>query len=96
MESICGWVNWTSFWGACTIGPDNGIRPVPTWKSTAAAPTPASAGPAILSPFPVARPSAFWPWHEAQLARKSWRPSSIDCAGRALVVASASFGATTA
>src|SRR5690625_398686 len=34
-----------SFSGAC--GPDKaiGIRPVPTWKSTAAAPTPTSDGP---------------------------------------------------
>ncbi len=31
--------------GACTPGAASGIRPVATWKSTAAAPTPTSEGP---------------------------------------------------
>src|SRR6478735_4145740 len=95
-DSICASVNWGSPPGAWTIGPESGMRPVPTWKSTDAAPTPARAGPAILSPLPVARPSAFCPWHEAQLARKSCLPSSMDWAGSALVVASASLGAMAA
>ena len=89
-------MNLTSPLGAWTIGPASGIRPVPTWKSTAAAPTPASAGPAFLSPLPVARPSALRPWHEAQLARNRAWPSSTDWAESDWVVASASLGAITA
>ena len=81
---------------ARTFGPANGIRPVPIWNSTAPAPTPASAGPATLSPLPVARPSAFRPWQEAQLARNRALPSSTVCAGRAFVVASAGLGANAA
>ena len=61
-----------------------GIRPVPTWKSTAAAPTPARLGPALL-------PWACRPWHVAQLARKSFLPSWTWLAEA--VAASACFGA---
>ena len=89
-------MNWTSLRGAWTPGFGIGIRPVPTWKSTAAAPTPASEGPAILSPLPVARPSAFRPWQVAQFARNRALPSSTDWAGSAFVVASAGSGATAA
>src|SRR5215203_880138 len=97
MESISSWVNLISlFAGAWTSGRGNGIRPVPTWKSTAAAPTPASGGPAIWSPVPVARPSALRPWHVEQLARNSALPSSTDCTGSARVVASAGLGARAA
>ena len=36
--------------GACTPGAASGIRPVLTWKSTAAAPTPTRDGPAGALP----------------------------------------------
>jgi len=58
-----------------------GIRPVPTWKSTEAAPTPMSAG-AIWAP------SAFNPWQEEHPFRNIWRPSSI-CTERSAEVVSA-------
>ena len=41
------------------------MRPVPTWKSTAAAPTPTREGPYCCPSFWVT-PSPFMPWHEAQ------------------------------
>jgi len=47
--------------GAWAVGARIGIRPVDIWKSTAAAPTPASVGPAMASPEPVLRPSALRP-----------------------------------
>ena len=47
---------------ACVVGPASGIRPVPTWKSTAAAPTPIRVG--ALEP-----PWAFSPWQEEQPVR---------------------------
>src|SRR5512139_467785 len=47
-----------------------GIRPVDTWKSTAAAPTPTRDGPSEL-------PSAFTPWQLEQLRRNSAWPSSM-------------------
>ena len=48
-----------------------GMRPVDTWKSTDAAPTPTSEG-------AVAVPSAFGPWHVAQLAWNSFWPVSMS------------------
>ena len=50
------------------------MRPVPTWKSTEAAPTPMSEG-------AINAPSALSPWQEEHPLRKIWRPSSI-CAER--------------
>ena len=47
-----------------------GMRPVPTWKSTEAAPTPISEG-------AISAPSAFNPWQEEQPFKKICRPSSI-------------------
>src|SRR6476620_7843070 len=61
---------------ACTPGRAIGIRPVPTWKSTAAAPTPASGGPYWV-PCLVTMPSPFLPWQEAQPTRNSARPWSM-------------------
>src|SRR5699024_11106763 len=72
--------------GACTLGLAIGIRPVPTWKSMAAAPTPTRDGPAVL-PAPVL-PSALVPWQVAQLARKSLRPSSTSSPAALEVAAS--------
>jgi hypothetical protein len=57
-----------------------GIRPVATWKSTEAAPTPISVGPSVV-------PSALSPWQLEQLRRNSERPSST-C--EVLLVAAAS------
>src|SRR4029450_8100944 len=55
--------------GACGPLCCSGMRPVPTWKSTDAAPTPMRDG-ALL------RPSAVGPWHVAQLARNTLRPAA--------------------
>ena len=41
-------VNWLGFVAACGPGWAIGIRPVATWNSTAAAPTPTSGGPWIV------------------------------------------------
>ncbi len=54
------------------------MRPVPTWKSTEAAPTPMRDG-------AIAPPSAFNPWQEEQPFKKICFPSSI-AAERAKVV----------
>src|SRR3954452_20717726 len=51
--------------GACGPGAAIGIRPVPTWKSTAAAPTRTRDGPYWL-PRLVRMPSAFLPWQDEQ------------------------------
>ena len=79
---VCSSLNLFFLRMAWTPGLASGMRPVPTWKSTAAAPTPARLGPA-------APPWALAPWQVAQLARKSFLPalmSSADaeaaCAGR--------------
>ena len=48
----------------------SGMRPVPTWKSTAAAPTPIRDGAWLV-------PSAKLPWQLAQLSLNSVRPSAI-------------------
>src|SRR3954454_5236994 len=53
-----------------------GIGPVATWKSTAAAPTPARSGPYWV-PRLVTMLSPFSPWQDAQPTRKSLRPASI-------------------
>ena len=63
--------------GSAAPGWAIGIRPVPTWKSTAAAPTPARDGPSWL-PLTVETPSPFWPWQNAQPTRKSLRPSATS------------------
>src|SRR4051794_13729111 len=65
----------TFFCGICTPGRAAGMRPVPTWKSTAAAPTPTSGGPYCV-PRLVTMPSPFWPWQDEQPTRKSLRPSA--------------------
>jgi hypothetical protein len=61
------------------------MRPVPTWKSTEAAPTPIKEG-------AISEPSAFKPWHEEQPFRNNCLPSSI-CAERAAGVGCAVFSA---
>src|SRR5699024_7817459 len=55
-----------------------GIRPVPTWKLTDAAPTPMSDG-------TLSVPDASLPWQVEQFARKSFCPSAMS----SLVVVSA-------
>src|SRR3954470_8085125 len=72
---------------ACTPGLDSGIRPVPTWKSTEAAPTPARLGPALP-------PWALAPWQVEQLARKSFLPAATSSA--LATAACAGLGATKA
>jgi len=57
-----------------------GIRPVLTWKSTAAAPTPIRDG-----PFSV--PSALTPWQVAQFAWKISFPRAIWSADAGAAVA---------
>ncbi len=47
------------------------MRPVPTWKSTAAAPTPIRLGATL-------EPCAAMPWQVAQLASKSFLPWSTE------------------
>ena len=47
------------------------MRPVPTWKSTEAAPTPTKEG-------AIDAPSALSPWHEEQPFRKICFPSSME------------------
>src|SRR3954447_14779648 len=86
--------------GICAPGCIAGIRPVPTWKSTAAAPTPISDGPAIL-PSPLVPPSAFRPWQLAQPTAKSFLPSSIcwdwgELSATALSGANAAYAEPTA
>src|SRR6478736_2145495 len=66
---ICSGENFTLLTGAWTFGPASGMRPVPTWKSTEAAPTPTSEGPDFV-------PWALRPWQLAQLARKRSLPSA--------------------
>ena len=61
-----------------------GIRPVPTWKSTAAAPTPTRDGP-YWPPFAVLTPSAFLPWQEAQPTRNSALPLATMSSSALLV-----------
>jgi hypothetical protein len=56
-----------SAWASCR---DIGIRPVPTWNSTAADPTPIRLGPLPGTPWP--RP----PWQAAQLWSKMPLPRS--------------------
>src|SRR3954452_25114909 len=56
------------------------MRPVPTWKSTAAAPTPASGGPYWVPRF-VTMPSPFFPWPDAHPTRNSsWPLATVDWA----------------
>ena len=62
---------------ACAPEFSIGMRPVPTWKSTAAAPTPMSEGPRVL-PSESTRPSALVPWQVAQFARNSDLPASTS------------------
>ena len=86
---ICSSVNWTGL--ACAWGPfiAIGMRPVPTWKSTAAAPTPIRDG-----AFSV--PDAAGPWQVEQLAWNSFSPVATSSAVAVFVAASADEGATTA
>src|SRR6478752_1076476 len=78
--------NFTLFWGAWTFGPASGIRPVPTWKSTEAAPTPTSDGPDFV-------PWAPTPWQVAQLAMKRSLPWATSSAAAVGADALASLGA---
>jgi hypothetical protein len=55
------------------------MRPVATWKSTDAAPTPIRDG-------AIAAPSAFNPWQEEHPFRKSCLPSSINAVRSAAVI----------
>src|SRR6266508_4044229 len=68
--------------------------PGASWKSTAAAPTPISDGPAIL-PSPLPPPSAARPWQLEQPTEKSFLPSSI-CWDGAELSAAALSGANAA
>src|SRR6478735_12608380 len=69
--ATCSSLKLTRFFGTWPeVGYAAGIRPVPTWKSTAAAPTPIRVG-----PFEV--PSAARPWQLEQLSRNSCLPASI-------------------
>src|SRR3954449_414743 len=70
---VCSSLNLLGLRMACTPGLDRGMRPVPTWKSTDAAPTPARLGPAG-PPWPLR------PWHVEQLARKSFLPAATSSA----------------
>src|SRR5450759_185875 len=80
-DAICASVNLIlSLRAACTPGPASGIRPVPTWKSTAAAPTPARLGATLV-------PSAWRPWQVAQLARNSFLPAVTSFAAAAAACA---------
>src|SRR4051812_22500235 len=65
----------TFFFGICAPGCWAGIRPVPTWKSTAAEPPPTRLGPSEL-PWPD------MPWQLAQPTEYSFLPCSMarDCA----------------
>ncbi len=69
--------------GAWTPGWAIGIRPVPTWKSTAAAPTPTSDGPSCL-PRLVVTPSPFMPWQEEQPTRNRALPLATSLASSCL------------
>ena len=53
-------------WASCRA---NGMRPVFTWNSTEAEPTPMRLGPRPSTPW------AFRPWQEMQLTSKSALPS---------------------
>src|SRR5690625_3809331 len=57
-----------------------GILPVPTWKSTEAAPTPISDGPASV-------PSPTGPWQVAQFERNNWLPVSMSSCDTSAAVA---------
>ena len=72
-------VNSLGFTCACGPGCAIGIRPVATWNSTAAAPTPTSGGPWMVPetwPSPLLWPSPFRPWQEAQDTANSALPSA--------------------
>ena len=51
---------------------------MPTWKSTAAAPTPYSEGPDWLPSAVTSPPPPSMPWQEEQLARNSSSPRAIS------------------
>ena len=87
MSEISSSVNFTCRSSlAWTPGSVIGMRPVPIWKSTEAAPTPARLGPAWSMPRPLA------PWQVAQLATKSFLPLATLSALATEAVAS--LGAT--
>src|SRR6218665_1224159 len=88
-SAICSSVNCGSFSGACGPFAAIGIRPVPTWKSTDAAPTPMRLG-------AVPEPCACRPWQVAQLAWKSFLPSSMVCCEFASTLARARASSLTA
>jgi hypothetical protein len=70
---VCVSLNCAGFFSACGPFICMGMRPVPTWKSTAAAPTPTSEGPDW-------EPLAPTPWQVAQLAANSLPPSATSLA----------------
>src|SRR5919112_2778397 len=80
--------------GACGPGSAIGIRPVPTWKSTDAAPTPIRLGPAMFPLLSAGAPAAFRPWQLAQFARNSFLPAAMSSA--LVVAALADLGASAA
>ena len=69
--AVCSSSNCGGFASACGPFICIGMRPVDTWKSTEAAPTPTREGTPSL-------PSAFGPWHVAQLAWNSFLPVSMS------------------
>src|SRR2546423_3237864 len=82
MASISPWLKARGLAGACGPICWAGMRPVPTWKSTAAPPTPTSDGPEPWMPCPCV------PWQDEQEDRKSFWPSE-SCSGVAPVEADA-------
>src|SRR3712207_2740351 len=69
--ATCSSVNCGGLASACGPLFSMGMRPVPTWKSTEAAPTPISDGASCV-------PSAFMPWHVAQFALNRSEPVSMS------------------
>jgi len=69
--AVCSSSNCAGLTRACGPLICIGIRPVDTWKSTAAAPTPTRDGTPLV-------PCAFAPWHVAQLAWNSFLPVSMS------------------
>jgi hypothetical protein len=66
---VCASSNCGGFSSACASWRAIGMRPVPTWNSTAAEPTPIRLGPRPWTPW------ALTPWQVMQLLSKSALPS---------------------
>src|SRR6201990_2973097 len=71
MAEICDWVKTGGLRGASASFSFSGMRPVPTWKSTAAAPAPIRLGATPLLPC------ASSPWQLAQETANRSLPSEI-------------------